>query len=156
MEDNQRPVALSFLLAFNTHRVKYLVVGGYAVNHYGYSRTTSDIDIYVQDTPENRQNIVHALDSLGYGKIDELLRVPLLAGYCEIIMDEGMYVDLMAQIPGLDPAHFDAQYAEKSVTEIDGVQIPFIGFKDLLKNKERTGRTKDQDDFEQLSKIKTD
>jgi predicted nucleotidyltransferase len=156
MADQQSTELLSFLQAFNNHLVKYLVVGGYAVNHYGYSRTTSDIDIYVQDTPENRKNIVSALESLGYGKMDELLRVPLLAGYCEIMMDGGMYVDLMSQLTGLDPADFDTQYSGKSVTEIDGIEIPFIGYRDLLKNKEKTGRTKDKDDFEQLSKIWTD
>jgi predicted nucleotidyltransferase len=156
MADQQSAEVLSFLQAFNSNLVKYLVVGGYAVNHYGYSRTTSDIDIYVQDTPENRKNIVSALESLGYGKMDELLRVPLLAGYCEIMMDGGMYVDLMSQLPGLDPADFDTQYSGKSVTEIDGIQIPFIGYRDLLTNKEKTGRTKDKDDFEQLSKIWSD
>jgi predicted nucleotidyltransferase len=156
MADPQSTELLSFLQAFNSHLVKYLVVGGYAVNHYGYSRTTSDIDIYVQDTQENRKNIVSALESLGYGKMEELLRVPFLAGYCEIMMDNGMYVDLMSQLPGLDPADFDTQYSGKSVTDIDGIQIPFIGYKDLLTNKEKTGRTKDKDDFEQLSKIWSD
>ena len=154
MADQQGAEVLTFLLAFNQYHVKYLVVGGYAVNHYGYSRSTSDIDIYVQDTPENRTNIIDALESLGYGRMDELLRVPLLAGYCEIVMDDGMYIDLMSEIPGLDPADFGSQYDRKSISDIEGVQIPFISYQDLILNKEKTGRTKDKDDYEQLSKIK--
>ena len=131
-------------------------MGGYAVNHYGYNRTTSDIDIFVKDSLENRKAMIEALEKLGYGRMEELLRVPLLAGYCEIMMDDGMYIDLMADIPGLDSIDFDAQFDRKTLTEVDGILIPFISFKDLLINKKKTGRTKDKDDFEQLSKIGLD
>lgn len=91
MAANERAEVLEFLQSFNSQQVKYLVVGGYAVNHYGYSRTTSDIDIYVKDTPENRKAIINALEKL---------------------------------------------------------------YPDLMINKDKTGRTKDKDDFEQLSKIR--
>jgi len=156
MAESERSEVLAFLQAFNYLQVKYLVVGGYAVNHYGYNRTTSDIDIYVKDSLENRKAMIEALEKLGYGRMEELLRVPLLAGYCEIMMDDGMYIDLMSDIPGLDSIDFDIQFDRKTLTEVDGILIPFISFQDLLINKEKTGRTKDKDDFEQLSKIKRD
>lgn len=34
-----------FLIALNTQKVRYLLVGGYAVIFQGYSRTTGDMDI---------------------------------------------------------------------------------------------------------------
>jgi len=34
-----------FLLALNTEKVKYILVGGYAVILHGYNRTTGDLDI---------------------------------------------------------------------------------------------------------------
>jgi predicted nucleotidyltransferase len=156
MAEPERSEVLAFLQAFNNLQVKYLVVGGYAVNHYGYNRTTSDIDLYVKDSLENRKAMIEALEKMGYGRMEELLRVPLLAGYCEIMMDDGMYIDLMSDIPGLDSSDFDAQFDRKTLTNVDGILIPFIGFPDLLINKENTGRTKDKDDFEQLSKIRRD
>jgi predicted nucleotidyltransferase len=156
MAEPERSEVLAFLQAFNKFQVKYLVVGGYAVNHYGYNRTTSDIDIYVKDTVENRVAMIEALEKMGYGRMEELSKVPLLAGYCEVMMDDGMYIDLMSDIPGLDSSDFDAQFDRKTLTDVDGILIPFISFQDLLLNKEKTGRTKDKDDFEQLSKIKGD
>ena len=156
MDESEKSEVLAFLQAFNNLQVKYLVVGGYAVNHYGYNRTTSDIDIYVKDSLENRKAMIEALEKLGYGRMEELLKVPLLAGYCEIMMVDGMYIDLMADIPGLDSIDFDIQFDRKTLTEVDGILIPFISFQDLLINKKKTGRTKDKDDFEQLSKIKRD
>ncbi len=35
-----------FLKLLNSHDVKYLLVGGYAVGYYGYPRATGDMDIY--------------------------------------------------------------------------------------------------------------
>jgi len=153
MSEEQRAEVLNFLHAFNIHGVKFLVVGGYAVNHYGYSRTTADIHIYLQDSVDNRKRIIDALDKLGYGRFEELLKVPILAGYCEIMLDDGMYVDLMTAIPGLDPAHFDEQYKRRSETEVEGILISYLSYPDLMINKEKTGRTKDLDDYDQLLKV---
>ena len=42
---------------FNDKNVRYLTIGGLAVNIYGYTRNTGDIDIYLEDTLENRINL---------------------------------------------------------------------------------------------------
>ena len=127
-----------------------MIVGGFAVNHYGYSRTTGDIDMYLEDTEENRKKLIDSLDHLGYGRMDMLLTIPILPGYCEIMMDDGMYLDLMTEIKGLDSKNFDEQYSRRSTSEVDGVEIHYIGYNDLLKNKKDIGRTKDIDDYENL------
>lgn len=41
-----------FIEALNTTNVKYILVGGYAVNIHGYSRTTGDIDLWVDNVRE--------------------------------------------------------------------------------------------------------
>jgi hypothetical protein len=46
-----------FISSLNTHDVKYMLVGGYSVILHGYSRTTGDMDIWVQRTAENYKNI---------------------------------------------------------------------------------------------------
>lgn len=35
-----------FLQLLNAHKVKYLLIGGYAVGYHGYPRATADMDIY--------------------------------------------------------------------------------------------------------------
>ena len=42
-----------FILYLNLNEVEYIVVGGYAVIIRGYSRSTGDIDIWVNKTEEN-------------------------------------------------------------------------------------------------------
>ena len=127
-----------------------MIVGGFAVNHYGYSRTTADIDMYLEDTEENRKRLIDSLYGLGYGRMDMFLTIPILPGYCEIMMDDGMYLDLMTDIKGLDSKDFDEQYSRRTTNVVEGVEIHYIGYNDLLKNKKDTGRTKDMDDYENL------
>lgn len=140
----------------NEQGVKFMVIGGFAVNHYGYSRNTNDIDVYIKDSAENRRALVEALDKMGYGKLEALMRVPIMAGYCEIMMDDGFYVDLMTSIPGLDPEDYDAQFERRKINVIENVEIPYINFQDLVINKKATGRAKDLEDCEQLERLGED
>lgn len=39
----------ALLSAFNEHRVRYLIVGGYAVAVHAQPRATKDLDIFIQD-----------------------------------------------------------------------------------------------------------
>jgi predicted nucleotidyltransferase len=141
---------LRLLNEFNRNGVRYMIVGGFAVNHYGYSRTTFDVDMYLEDTITNRKKLIDALDQLGYGRMDMLLNAPILPGYCEIIMDDEMYLDLMTDIMGLNSKDYESQYARRTTAVIQGIEVHYISYQDLLENKKETGRMKDIDDYENL------
>lgn len=147
---------LLLLKTFEANQVQYLIVGGFAVNRYGYRRTTGDIDIYLKDTPGNRSGLIKALAEMGYGQLDMLMDVPIIAGYCEIMMDNGMYADLMTNIPGLDNEAFDDYYQMATVDQMDGYVVRFLHYNHLLQNKEATGRAKDILDVAELKKINKD
>ncbi|SER79139.1 hypothetical protein [Pedobacter rhizosphaerae] len=78
--DKENPEMLLLLNTFQQFEVHYLIVGGFAVNRYGYNRTTGDLDIYLKDTQENRQNLISAIEEMGYGRYDMLLTIPIIAG----------------------------------------------------------------------------
>ena len=40
-----------FLRLLNERKVRYLVVGGYAVAYHGYPRYTGDLDVFVEASP---------------------------------------------------------------------------------------------------------
>ena len=48
---------LDFWKAVNAFSVKYIMVGEVAVNLHGYSRMTKDIDIWINDTKDNRRKL---------------------------------------------------------------------------------------------------
>lgn len=59
MKEKAAAVSEEMFLLFETFyrfEVKYLIIGGFAVNRYGYMRTTGDMDIFIEDTRTNRSN----------------------------------------------------------------------------------------------------
>ena len=54
-----------FIFALNVSGTQYLVVGGYAVILHGYYRTTQDLDIWVNKTPENHLKLSKAFAIFG-------------------------------------------------------------------------------------------
>ena len=55
-----------FLKLLNCHHVDYLLVGGFAVGFHGYPRATSDMDIWVSQSPENAGRVVAAIRAFGF------------------------------------------------------------------------------------------
>jgi hypothetical protein len=55
----------SLLSYFDAHGCEFVVVGGYAVAHWGYPRTADDLDLLISQEPENRKALAEALGGLG-------------------------------------------------------------------------------------------
>jgi hypothetical protein len=58
-----------FIQSLNDNRVRYLVVGGYAVALHGHPRYTKDIDIWIELSPENAANMISALEAFGFASL---------------------------------------------------------------------------------------
>jgi hypothetical protein len=58
-----------FIELLNIHSVRYLVVGGYAVAFHGYPRYTKDLDVWIELSPENADNVIKALEEFGFGSL---------------------------------------------------------------------------------------
>ena len=127
-----------------------MVVGGVAVNFYGYKRTTGDLDIWVEETIENRRKLIAAFDKLGYGKFEALMTAPFLPGFCEILMDSGIYIDILGYVHGYKPEDFAACFSKSQLQDFRGIPIRFISMDDLKYSKSQSHRAKDQADLEGL------
>ncbi len=133
--------------------VKFIVVGGFAVNFYGYNRNTGDLDILLDDTLENRKRLRNAFRELGLGDFKELENIPLLAGWTDISLDFGLRLDLMSGLKGLEDFNFDELKTKANTIELDGVLVGFLDYQSLIKTKRVCGRPKDILDIEELEKI---
>ena len=58
-----------FIKSLNDNKVRYLIVGGYAVALHGYPRYTNDLDIWIELYPENAVKMIKALDQFGFGSL---------------------------------------------------------------------------------------
>jgi hypothetical protein len=60
------PFFLAFIAALQKHKVRYMLIGGLAVNFHGYIRNTQDMDIWLAPTNENRDLFYNVLLEIGY------------------------------------------------------------------------------------------
>lgn len=136
-----------FIQSLNDKGVKYLVVGGYAVAIHGHPRYTKDLDIWIEMTKANAQNLINALDQFGFSALGLTADDFLEANQVIQLGYPPSRIDLLTSADGVD---FDCCYPFRVSIELDGVTVPFIDMENLKKNKRATGRAQDIADLEQL------
>ncbi|MBI5856480.1 MAG: nucleotidyltransferase [Sphingobacteriales bacterium] len=145
---------LDFWRVLNKHRVQYIMVGGFAVNMNGFIRATKDSDIWLKDSSENRKNFRKAYAEMGYGDFASLETMDFAPGWTQFYIADGVILDIMTSMKGLETTSFDECYQRARIADLDGVMVPFLHINDLLSNKKAVARPKDQLDVLELEKIK--
>lgn len=141
-----------FTRLLNENNVKYLVVGGYAVNLYGYPRYTKDIDFWVWISEENAENLEKTLKDFGFGSLGFIRGDFLDPENVVHIGREPNRIDIIMELRGLD---FEECFERKRIVEAaEGHFINFISLDDLLIAKKLAGRYQDLADAEKLEKIR--
>lgn len=142
----------SFLRKLVNGNVEFILAGGYAVNYYGYNRTTGDIDLWLKPDNENRDRLISVLihecfSRTGINKIQSLDFNTMVAFHT----GEMPYkIDFMTQISGLT---FSEAIARKESLMVDDFVIPVLSFDHLILSKMSTSRKRDKADVEELQKI---
>ena len=132
------------------HEVEFVVVGGQAVIAHGYPRLTKDIDIWVRPTSANGTRILAALAEFGApleGFTSERFEDPrtlLMLGR------EPFRIDILTDIPAVT---FDEAWKGRIHVVLDGVSLPVIGKRELIRNKRAVGRLQDLADAEALEQL---
>lgn len=144
---------LKLISSFHQFEVRYIIVGGFSTNFHGYKRATGDIDFWIDDTPQNRRQLIQAFDNMGFGKLEELMKVPFVPGYCEVQLDSGIYADLMDTILGFTSEDFDECFQLAVVADIEGIPVRFLHYNHLIQSKEQSDRLKDKLDVQELRRI---
>ena len=140
---------LEFLQLLDKYEVKYLLVGGYAVILNGYVRSTGDLDLWVDKTPDNYKKLVQVYNDFGAPifSVEEFVNDKFDVWSIGV---EPTKIEVLTHVDGLifDESILNCKY----LTVLD-FKIPYVSYNDLLKNKLASGRYKDLADIEQLKKI---
>lgn len=137
-----------FVRLLDAHEVKYLLVGGAAVNTLAYIRMTEDLDFWLQRSEDNAERTLSALEAFGFA--GEFSRQDLLDPKAVLMLGRPPNrIDLLTWISGCE---FDDCYARRTYENLDGVVVPMISLQDLLVNKKASGRHKDLADVEEIEK----
>ncbi|MCG2784950.1 MAG: nucleotidyltransferase [Anaerolineae bacterium] len=135
------------LQIFNDNRVKYLVIGGYAVIQYGEPRFTKDLDLWISTDTANAEAVYKSLKEFG---------APLTEMSVDDFSEEGYFyqmgvppvrVDVLMGIPG---ATFEKCWPRRQIVDFDGLKVNFISKQDLVTAKRASGRPQDLIDADLL------
>lgn len=150
--------------AFQEQKVKYILVGGLAVNLLGAMRTTSDMDILVEMSDENLKKIVEILKSRGYRvkypvdplKLsdphirEEWINKKHMKAFNFYKDDELKEVDLIIESP---VTYEDAKKDTVNI-KVGDLILPVISLSKLIKMKKVSGRNIDELDIKELNRLK--
>lgn len=133
----------------NQHEVGYVLIGATAMQLWGTSRATRDIDLLIEPTIENARRALDALADIGFGYAEHWSPEEILAKPVTVIGDSPR-IDLFTVAWSL---HYAEAAAAASSIDLEGVAIPTASIDHLIALK-RTGRLQDAADIEVLEALK--
>ncbi len=132
------------LRLFNKNKVKYCIIGAYAVAFYAVPKYTKDMDFLIEPDAENAKRIIKSLKEFGF-EFPELTEkdftredMILQLGY------EQVRVDILTSIEG---CKFKDVWENKTYGKYGKEKAYFIGVNELIKNKEASKRKQDEADL---------
>ena len=152
--DIANPEVQQFLRSLHDNHVRYMLVGGMATVFYGHVRTTQDLDLWIQETIDNKKRLVRALDDVQVPGAANFEKTEMIPGWSTITVGEqGFVADFMSYTKAFAKEDFDKCYRKARNTVLLGIPITVIDIEDLLREKKELGRPKDIDDVYNLEKI---
>ncbi len=151
--------------ALNEAHLRYIVVGGVAMNLLGYPRFTGDIDVLLALDPENLANMARLMHSMGYekrlpvsveelgdeGKVLQLMNTKNLIAYTFANSAEPQFsIDVIVGAS----LHFHDYELRRLLVKVWDIEIPVISIDDLISMKRQSTRKKDVDDVVALLELK--
>ncbi len=144
---------LNFWRLMNKYAVAYIMIGGVAVNLHGYARSTDDIDVWIEDTLENRRKLEKVLGELGYASL-QLESFRFIPGWTNFYIGEGLELDIITHMKGMEHLTFGQCLEAATIAEIEEVKVPFLHINHLIANKKAVNRLRDQADVAELERIR--
>jgi hypothetical protein len=136
-----------FIELLNKHKVRYMIVGAYALALYAKPRNTGDIDIFIRRTDTNADLMLKVLREFGF-QSTEINKNDFINESSIIQLGiSPVRIDIMNNIDGV---LFDDAYQRIESVRFGNIIANFISKADLIKNKLNSKRLIDKADLEEL------
>ncbi len=131
------------------HKVRFLVIGGWALPAYGLERMTKDVDIFIEPTEKNALKTKQALKDVGYEIVNDV-DVSVFLKKKVLIQQYVLRTDIHPFVAG---SSFQEAWTKRVKTNIKGMNVFVPSLKDLIKMKKAAGREQDMLDVKMLREI---
>jgi hypothetical protein len=138
------------LSEFNAARVRYLVVGAHVLSYYGRPRTTGDLDLWVESTPENAERVFLALQKFGAPLGGISPRDFAAPGTVFQIGVAPSRIDVLTSLTALD---FSSAWKNRRRAKYGKLPIALLSERDFVRNKRSVGRPRDLADASEIDRL---
>lgn len=139
------------LESLNSNKVRYCIVGAYALALHTKPRYTKDMDIFVEATPVNAKRILAALQDFGFGSINLTENDFTEKGQIIQLGFEPVRVDIINDIKGVS---FEEVWEQRITAKYGKIEANFIDLENLIKSKRNSGRPQDYADLQALERVR--
>lgn len=147
---------LLFLTCAAKNNLRYLLIGGYAVNYYGYTRNTEDMDIWLAPTGKNKVAFINTLLCMNYSEkeVAPLRKEDFTRHFIGTIGSADAKLDVLTIVH--HSISFDEAEKQKKTFEIQqGLFVNIVPYEILKEMKLRSHREKDMFDIARLEEIRS-
>jgi hypothetical protein len=131
---------------FDHHDVRYVIIGGIASVLHGVPRATFDLDILIEDTPENARSLLRALLEAGLGTASLTSPDEVLSNEITVFEDR-VRIDVQTSTPGIS---FEDVWPRRQTVTYQGQSFFVLSRQDLIASKRAAGRDVDLEDVRLL------
>jgi hypothetical protein len=132
--------------SFNSHDVRYVVIGGVAAILHGVPRSTLDVDILIETTPQNARLLLDAMTEAGFGTAFLTTPEELLSNVVTVFKDR-VRIDVQTSTPGIS---FQDAWARRQRITYQGQPFYILCRDDVIATKLAAGRPVDLEDVRLL------
>jgi hypothetical protein len=153
--DIDHPEFVLFLKCAGLQQLRYMCIGGYAVNYYGYHRATEDMDIWIAPTAENKTCFLNTLHCMGYteGETDDIKNEDFSTYFMCTLGVRPHVIDVLTIVH--KNIFFDEAEKKMTVHTIgNGITINLVPYNFLKDIKLRSTRPKDLFDIARLEELR--
>ncbi len=153
--DIEHPEFINFLKCAQKNKLRYLCIGGYAVNYYGYHRMTEDLDVWIAPTNENKNIFLNTMLCMGYteNELNDMKNEDFTSYFMCSLGARPNVIDVITILH--HSLSFDESEKKMSLHKLsDDIELRLVSYESLKEVKLRSLRPKDLWDISQLEKIR--
>lgn len=157
---------LDLFRALDEHKVRYLLVGGLAMNLHGVPRMTMDVDLVLAMDDDNLDRFIACAETIG---LSPVAPVPLqslkdadqrqawvvqkqLIAFA--LQNRQARIPVMVDVLIAPPIDIEAAFSRAIIRSVGDMPLTIAAIEDMIHLKTGTGRAQDESDIEHLERLR--
>lgn len=140
-----------FVKLLNKNRVKYVIIGGYAVNMYYIPRNTKDFDVLIEPSLDNSVKMIKTINDFGFGGEGLTIYDFAQENIMVQIGNSPVRIDILTSAKGIT---WNEVWQNRVSSYLGKIKVNVIDVNNLIKNKSAVKRPTDLIDVQNLKKVR--